>query len=455
MNQQTPLKKPDLFTFHSLETLQQMPVAALEALWELVPTDRQRLYRAIYDRTRRDEDAAGSDALEARMVHKLLGKYAQKGLVPIGSYWVPAPPQIREAAATDREVIRPEIEATSVRKPSPVILGTGVLCVLVFAFLFMRGLGGGGRKTDVTRTVTTTPTLTVTPARTSTPTPLALEAQDSIIRGGDTSSTLLYPVNLRVILGEETQPRLFVVQRRVIQTTEWNYDDNPDVASYLNGLTIRPVLGIPWSDANAALFERLTAGSVFVLQMNTGAALRFAFASRQSVNRGDTRLFRQAAPGLVLVLIGERDPQSKESTPDRTLILANYGPEQELSSGAISGIQLPTAVMPTPTLAPTPVQRIDVQVIAVESMAGQVQIRLRIYNGRYTQATLDSHSIWLAYGYAEHPIGPQMAAEMQPFGIEPGQAVDLTLHFAWHNEPFATLSILRDYQFAITFKEMP
>lgn len=442
----------DRFTFHPLEDLEKMSPGDLEALWELVPTERQRLYRAIYDRTRRDEGASGSDALELRMVHRLLAKYAQKGLVPVGSYWVPTPSQLREAASTDTEVTRPDLDAAvATRQPSPVILGIGAVCMLALAFMSLRGLSGSSSRATVPRTVTAT--LTVTPARTLTPTPLALDAQDSIIRSGDTSNgtSLLYPVNLRVSLDTEAQPRLFVVQRRVIQTTEWNYDDNPDVASYLSGLTIRPVLGIPWSDANAALFERLKTGSLFILQMNTGASVRFAFASRLVVNRGDTALFRQTVPGLVLVLIGEPDPQNQAATAERTEILADYQSEQELSSGAISGIQLPTAVILTPTLAPTPVQRIDVQVIAVQSRPGQVQIRLRIYNGRYTQATLDSHSIWLAYGYTERPLGPQMTADIQPFALEPGQAVDMALTFTWHGEPYATLDVFGEYRFAITF----
>jgi hypothetical protein len=59
--------------------------------------------------------------------------------------------------------------------------------------------------------------------------------------------------------------------------------------------------------------------------------------------------------------------------------------------------------------------------------------------------------VWLVYGFTERPVGPHMTAEIQAFDLEPGQAVDLTLTFAWHGEPFATLGVLNDYQFAITF----
>jgi hypothetical protein len=92
-----------------------------------------------------------------------------------------------------------------------------------------------------------------------------------------------------------------------------------------------------------------------------------------------------------------------------------------------------------------------VQLISATSAEGHVVIRLRAYNGRYSKIRLDSHSIWFVYGYSEHPVGPHMAAKIQPFEVEPGQAVDLTLTFSWRGEPFATLGVLDDYQFSITF----
>ncbi len=69
------------FTYHTLDTLQALSLAEVEALWELVPTERQRLYKAIYDRTRRDEGASGSDTLETHG-RSALTRYADKGLVP-------------------------------------------------------------------------------------------------------------------------------------------------------------------------------------------------------------------------------------------------------------------------------------------------------------------------------------------------------------------------------------
>jgi hypothetical protein len=31
-----------------------------------------------------------------------------------------------------------------------------------------------------------------------------------------------------------------VVQRRAVRAAEWNYDLNPDIASFLNGMSVRP-----------------------------------------------------------------------------------------------------------------------------------------------------------------------------------------------------------------------
>ncbi len=446
-----PISKPDIFTYHSLETLQRMSLPDLQALWELVPTERQRHYKTIYDRTLRDEGASGSDALELRMVGQLLDRYGSKGLVPVGSYWVPTPAQIQRAAVSDTELVRPDVEPEARTARPPVVFVLLALCaLLVFGFLVWRMVAGRQASAVVNRT----PTVTPVPLHSPTPTPLALDAQDSIIRSGDTSgSASLYPVNLRVITGGEAQPRIFIVQRKRVETTEWNYDDNPDTASYISGLVVRPVLGIPWSAANAVLFDTIGDGTRFVLQMNTGIALRFGFVSRMVVNRSDTSAFRQVGPGLVLVLIGEHAAEAKESTPNRIIVTAEYVADLELANGALAGLTLPRVDTPTPSLTPTPVQRLDVQIIAVETFPGRAILCLRVYNGRYTPASVDSQSVWLAYGYAEQPAGPRVLAELQPFVLLPGQAVDLTLTFAWHGEPFATLGVLEDYRFSIRFRQ--
>jgi hypothetical protein len=141
-----------------------------------------------------------------------------------------------------------------------------------------------------------------------------------------------YPVNLQVVTQDSSSPRVWVVQRRAVSAAEWNFDPNPDIASFVNGMSVRPVIGIPWSEDNAALFDGMEEGTVFNLTMNTGAILRYEFAAKTEVLRSDTRIFRQVGPGLVLLLIGETDDDGLP-TGTRTLITATYPPEQELSRG--------------------------------------------------------------------------------------------------------------------------
>jgi len=238
------------------------------------------------------------------------------------------------------------------------------------------------------------------------------------------------------------------VQRRIVQTAEWQFTDNPDVASYIAGLTVKPVIGIPWSDANAALFQNVTPGDAFLVQMNTGAAVRFTFTERRMVNRGDTSLFRQDTPGLVIVLFGQRDPDTNDTPADRLVLLADYTP----SDTDTLNMALPTAIPSTPTLTPTPVERVDVQIVSLTTQPDTLTVRLRLFNGRYEPLTLDASTMWLSYGYAERPIGPHIAAQLQPLTLAPGQAADVSVVFAWHGEPFAMLSVLDEYLYAVTVR---
>ncbi|MHB8626825.1 MAG: hypothetical protein ACYDEO_11525, partial [Aggregatilineales bacterium] len=411
------------------------------ALWELVPTDRQRLYRAIYDRTRRDEGASGSDALEARMIEQLLARYADKALVPVGSYWVPTPQQIQDAAKADLPYANAEMLEVlpKGKRPGPIFILTGLGSVLLFGYLLLHGMSK-----SATLSSSSTPTPTLTLARTYTPTPLALDAQDAIIQGGSGLGAV-YPVNLRINVIWENQPRIFVVQRRVVNTAEWLFDDDPDVASYIVGLTVHPVLGIPWSEANANLFAQVTPGSIFTVQMNTGTTLRFVCTERRQISRADTSVFGQGQPGLTLVLIGQQTSDMTQQTDQRLVLLADYIPGQETT---LMGAALPTVPALTPTASPTLAQRVDAQIVSVTTQPGRLTLKLRIFNGQFAPLTLDNTSIYLTYGYSPQPAGPRIAAETGVYSLQPGQAADLTLIFAWHGEPFATLGVLGEYAYA-------
>lgn len=436
-------------SFHTVEELEALTLEELQALWELVPTDRQRAYRAAYDREVRNAGAIGSDELEERVATELLKRYRQTALVPVGSRWARTPRRVQHAAQeNDSPEIGEHAQNTATNKPSPQLIAVfGVLILIFLGLMLSRAFGGSNVRVDLESTAT--PTMTPTPAISPTPTPLALEAQDDVISGGDPQRTAAYPINLKVISAEADAPRVWVVQRRAVSAAEWNFDPNPDIASFINGMSVRPVIGIPYSKDNAALFDAINEQTVFNLTMNTGAILRFEFADKTQVLRSDTQIFRQVSPGLALLLIGERD-ETGFPTATRTLVTATYPPEQELSRSGerLSTTPAPVIHVPTattePTSTPIPFAGIDVQLIEVTTNEDQLTTRLRIYNGQDEAVNFTHDDIWLSLGYAADPPGPRNPAEgLQPFTLLPQQAVDLTLVWHWDDEPYAALQVGR------------
>lgn len=552
--------------FHTIGELQALSLEKLQALWELVPTERQRAYRTAYDREVRNAGAIGSDALEQQVAVELLKHYDESALVPVGSRWARTPLRVQEAAReNDLPDVTDEAQTRTSGKPSPkVLVAIGLLALVFLGVLLPRLFGGGSSnegELEVTPEVSPTPTPVVSP----TPTPLALEAQDDVITGGDRERAVAYPVNLQVVLPDgRSAPRVWVVQRRTVRAAEWNYDPNPDIASFVSGMSVRPVIGIPYSEENAAWFASMQEGAVFNLTMNTGAILRYDFAAKIEVRRSDTSIFRQVGPGLVLLLIGETDDDGLP-TATRTLVTATYPPDQELSRGgelvglsfsvqeggigealpigdaatltlrdvrtvddsldlpigqqalvfnldvsagaddldtslwrvevydAGGQVYLPNTLaldtsdygaipfnIPSLSLIPASVgyivpsdfpggrlvisdgggqavlfrftlttpeidvqyDGIDVRLVSVTTIEGQITTRLRIYNGQTTPVTFTPDDIWLALGYAPDPPGPRNPAEgMQPFELLPEQAVNLTLVWYWADEPYAALQV--------------
>jgi hypothetical protein len=559
----------DLLRYHTLEELRGLSLSELHALWELVPTDRQRAYKAAYEREVRTAGAVGSDELERQVAAELLKRYDEAALVPVGSRWARTPGRVQEAAQQNVVLDAPEDEVRPASgKPSPkVILAVGLVAVLFFGFMFTRLIGRqSSGDAEATPEISPTPTPLVSP----TPTPLALEAQDDVIQGGDSGREVAYPVNLQVILPDGDAPRVWVVQRRRVQASEWRFDLNPDTASFVNGMSVRPVIGIPWSEENESYFDDIGEGASFLLTMNTGAVLRFEFDDRREVRRSETSIFRQVSPGLVLLLIGEMDDDGLP-TATRTLVTATYPPEQELSrDGQIIGMDItlqegsigetlmlsdasvtledaqlvtdqpdlpadsqylllnyevlagaevldtstwrvefvdtggqiytPSSAALTYTdfdalpleipalsslfasvgyIVPDTLQSgrwivtgtagngvsftlsfatepldlhydgVDVRLVSVTHLEGQITTHLRIYNGRTETLHFTQDDIWLALGYAPEPPGPRNPAEgLIPFDLLPEQAVDLTLVWYWGGEPYASMGV-GEYRFAI------
>ncbi|MHB8628890.1 MAG: hypothetical protein ACYDBJ_25745 [Aggregatilineales bacterium] len=477
----TPIA-PDL-VYHTVAELRALPPDALAALWESVPTERQGAYRATYDSQLRAAGAQHSDKQEWQVLEDLITRYEGQATVPMSDgYWTNVPPSVRQAVQSNLPLAghddRPQKRTGANQTKSPLVLIGGAAIVAVLMLTRLPRMFASHAGPPLTTPVASPTVVTHgTPPATLTPTPLALDNQDAVIRGGDQNAApdlsnpnntaynkiAVYPVSLRVFANDTTNPRVFVVQARRINTTEWNYDPDPDTASDLAGLLIRPVIGIPWSEANAALFDTLDSGATFELQMNTGAVLRFTFATKQPVTRADTQALRQTTPGLVLLLIGERDT-SGQPTATRMQVEASYWDAQEMAGDGLLTFQslvAPTTIPPTPTLTATPDERLDVELIGVTSSgstlstngSGYVTARIHIVNRTLSAFTVGPDTIWMAFGYDPDPLQPRIPSEgLTPFQLQPDQAVDLTIYYPWNGETYASLGIGEDYRFSIRIK---
>ncbi len=431
----------DILQYHTVEELRALSLDELRGLWELVPTDRQRSYRAAYDREVKSAGAEGSDPKERKIAVALLKRYHEAALVPMGMRWARTPKRVQEAAQSRGMVDASETEAAAkTGKPSGKVFAImGVLMLVMVALMLLRGKAAQMcQTTPISRTATLADDVT--------PTPLALEAQDEVIEGGDASRAPFYPINLQATLPDGDAPRVWVVQRRAIRASEWNFDDNPDTASYLNGMSVRPVIGVPWSEENAAWFEQIGAGAEFRVQMNTGAILTFAFEDKREVRRSDTGIFRQVSPGLVLLLLGETDADGFP-TATRTLVTATYPIEQELARrGEFIGVLAqPSHCGDTDTAADChahtdTVHRSGCANRPRDLTEGQVTTRLRMYNGG--ESPFRSRRMMSGWRWATPKTRPVRARPLKGLyrcDLLPGQAADITLIWPWHGEPYGSL----------------
>src|SRR5690606_6755356 len=99
--------------YHTLEELRKLSTRELHVLWELVPTDRQRAYKAAYEREVRTAGAIGSDQLEREVAAELLQRYDTTALIPIGSRWARTPTRVQDAARQNVILDAPEDDSKS------------------------------------------------------------------------------------------------------------------------------------------------------------------------------------------------------------------------------------------------------------------------------------------------------------------------------------------------------
>jgi len=124
-------------------------------------------------------------------------------------------------------------------------------------------------------------------------------------------------------------------------------------------------------------------------------------------------------------------------------------------AGALTGLMptiVPTiAFTPAPTLPP--LSQLNVQLISVSTVPGQITTRLRLFNGQPEAVRITPDTIWLALGYAPDPSGPRVSPEgLSPFDLLPGQAADLSLRWAWSGEPNASLKV-GGYQYSVQLEQ--
>lgn len=323
-------------TYLDVEGLQslddQQLLDAYEALQGETLEHLERRYRLI-----KKQEQILSDEAELKLIQLYLDRYQYEGLVPIGAaQWV-------KLAAKQRQVVQeqPDLEQGDGLDENKAGKNKLSLLGLVAAFgiallalaLLPRLLSANVNDDMAIATLEASPTNSPTPAPTATltPTPLALNNSDAFLREGDTTNRDFYPVFLDVQLPDQEQPRVFVVQERLISTTEWLFEAHPDVASWISGTVIRPIIGIPHNESNALFIENIRSGTIFTLRTNTGSALRFSYSATHHLGRQDTALFRQFSPGFVLVLLGESDTFGMP-TAIRPIILADYNSTQEMDN---------------------------------------------------------------------------------------------------------------------------
>jgi hypothetical protein len=330
--------------FFTLTELAALSLAELQTLWESVSVEEQAYLVRVFEREA-DKRQIVEDLDESRMARYFLEQYLHIGFVPAGDVWVKVPPAVREQyrqALVEQEPTeraapigsQPKTPSSSLRWI--MLLAVPVICLVVFALMRVAS-GSGSRSTPrlsptptLTATVTPTPTPTATPLP-PTATPFALTGFDAAITAGERVSRDYYPVQLQIFADPNTPPRVFIVQQQAVQLADWVYDSSPDVVSWLRGMTIRPVLGVPFSQSNLDLFRSLNTASELVVTMNTGDVWQFFYLDTEQVGRSDTTLFRQTEPGLTLVLIGETFADGAP-TDLRYVVRAAYPTEQELSA---------------------------------------------------------------------------------------------------------------------------
>ncbi len=329
--------------YYSLDELAAMPAPALEELWQSCP--EKPFYETALEEAVLGEfgmDQMITDLERLTVIDKSIGYYrGDPPRIPVLQAanqirWFKVPRRITRHLEEGAPLVAEQKASRAASLPRPVLIGgfAGLLLTACIAVIVITKVAAAPRATRAELTATAAFASTqqaLQPAITPSATPLALDDIDRPIQEGEDLRNR-FPVILE-IQPASGSPRVFPVQQKEVELAEWHYASDPDVASSILGLAVRPVLGIAYSPANQQFLEALVPGDRIVLRMSTGQSLLFNVTHSERVERQQVSLFDQTSPGIAVVLLG--DPGA-----DRLVVYGEYLQGQELARGdaALTGM---------------------------------------------------------------------------------------------------------------------
>ncbi len=223
------------------------------------------------------------------------------------------------------------------RRSLGVIIGImatigGLLLLCLFAFLI---LAPPGSDTDTVDGVTSTPTRDALVGDVfggCQPT-----GSSALISSEAVSLTIDAPLTLDIA------GVTFNVQSQIIPATgQWvPVSNQPNSAIWVCGTIVNYVVGVPDSEENRALFDRLAPGDDLVLTTRANSILQFDFNSREVVLSSNQDIFAQHQPGLTLVLMGTQGDQRLVVRGRHTVTEANANNTGDLPTSFALGETAP------------------------------------------------------------------------------------------------------------------
>jgi hypothetical protein len=190
-----------------------------------------------------------------------------------------------------------------------------------------------------------------------------------------------------------------------------------DKAAWILGTLVNYVIGLEANSDNTALLQSLTEDDLIQLVSYSGEARWFRYTGRQWVTLGQADVFRQAQPGLTMVLLGEK------SEDQRLVVTASYIPEREATAMATA------TAAPTATLPPQALLIARVVGVRYSKAATEVMLSGGISNPSSEVVTVTVSDVrLLAASGAEIPL--KEAEPMLPWALQPGEARAFVLHFS-------------------------